>query len=87
LKDGSTVLGRITNETSEKYSVSQNPFAPDQIREVPKKEVVSTKVSPLSIMMPGMINRLNPEELKDLMAYLMAGGNKDHKVFAQGAAK
>jgi putative heme-binding domain-containing protein len=82
LKDGSTVLGRITNENTEKYFVSQNPFAPDQIREVAKKEVVSTKISPLSIMMPGMINRLNPEELKDLIAYLMAGGNKDHKVFA-----
>ena len=83
LKDGSSVLGRIINENSTRYSISQNPFAPDQIREVLKKDVVSTKVSPLSIMMPGMINRLNPEELKDLMAFLMSGGNKEHKVFAQ----
>jgi putative heme-binding domain-containing protein len=85
LKDGSSVLGRITNENSDRYAVSQNPFAPDQIREVLKKDVVSTKVSPLSIMMPGMINRLNAEELKDLVAYLMAGGNKEHKVFAAAA--
>ncbi|MGV3642344.1 MAG: c-type cytochrome [Adhaeribacter sp.] len=83
LKDGSSVLGRIINENGTRYSISQNPFAPDQIREVLKKDVTSTKVSPLSIMMPGMINRLNPEELKDLMAFLMAGGNKEHKVFAQ----
>lgn len=82
LKDGNTVMGRITNENTEKYFVSQNPFAPDQIKEVAKKDVVSHKISPMSIMMPGMINRLNPEELKDLIAYLMAGGNKEHKVFA-----
>jgi putative heme-binding domain-containing protein len=82
LKDGSTVMGRITNENNERYFVSQNPFAPDQIKQVSKKDVVSHKLSPMSIMMPGMINRLNPEELKDLIAYLMAGGNKEHKVFA-----
>jgi hypothetical protein len=32
-------------------------------------------------MMPGLINSLNDEELKDLMAYLMAGGRKEHPVF------
>jgi hypothetical protein len=32
-------------------------------------------------MMPGMINRLNEEELKDLMAYLISGGNADHEVY------
>ena len=31
--------------------------------------------------MPGLINRLNNEELKDLLAYLMAGGNKEHDVY------
>jgi hypothetical protein len=33
-------------------------------------------------MLPGMINRLNEDELKDLMAFLMAGGNKEHPVYA-----
>jgi putative heme-binding domain-containing protein len=88
LKDGSSVLGRLTNEDNNKYVVSQNPFAPEQLREIPKKEVVSTKISNISIMMPGMINRLNENELKDLMAYLMSGGNKEHKVYmAQNTTK
>ncbi|GEO06045.1 hypothetical protein AAE02nite_37090 [Adhaeribacter aerolatus] len=81
LKDGSSVVGRLINEDNDKFMVSQNPFAPEQLREVSKKDVVNTKISNVSIMMPGMINRLNEEELKDLMAYLMAGGNKEHKVF------
>jgi putative heme-binding domain-containing protein len=86
LKDGSSVLGRLTNEDADKYVVSQNPFSPEQLRDIPKKEVSSVRVSNVSIMMPGLINRLNPEELKDLLAYLMAGGNKDHKVFAPPGA-
>ncbi|MDB5263665.1 MAG: heme-binding protein [Adhaeribacter sp.] len=88
LKDGSSVLGRQISEENDKYMVSQNPFAPDQLREILKKDVVSSKVSNVSIMMPGMINRLNEEELKDLMAYLMSGGNKGHKMYiAQNTSK
>lgn len=81
LQNGKSVVGRVVNQDDEKYYISQNPFAPETIREVPKKDVVNTKLSEVSIMMPGMINRLNPEELKDLMAYLMAGGNPDHPVY------
>jgi putative heme-binding domain-containing protein len=81
MKDGSSVVGRLTNEDNEKYYVSQNPFAPEQIREVAKSDVVNTKYSYISIMYPGLINRLNEEELKDLMAYLMSGGNPDHETF------
>jgi hypothetical protein len=32
-------------------------------------------------MYPGLINRLNEEELKDLLAYLMAGGNEEHEIY------
>lgn len=81
MKDGSSVLGRLTNEDQEKYYISQNPFAPDVIREIPKNQVVNTKLSRISLMMPGLINRLNGEELKDLMAYLMSGANKEHQVY------
>jgi cytochrome c1 len=71
----------LINENRQAYFVSQNPFAPDVLREVPKKDVTTTKVSKVSLMMPGLINSLNDEELKDLMAYLMAGGRKEHPVF------
>jgi putative heme-binding domain-containing protein len=81
LHDGSSIMGKLANEESDKYIVSQNPFDPNTLREIPKKDVKSKKLSEISIMMPGMINRLNEEELKDLMAYLMAGGNPEHEVF------
>ncbi len=81
LKDGSSVVGRLTNEDDNTYFVSQNPFAPQTVREVPKSEVTSTRLSRVSLMMPGLINSLNNEELKDLLAYLMSGGNKDHELY------
>ena len=81
MKDGSSIVGRLTNEDENKYFVSQNPFAPQTLREISKTDVTSTKLSRVSLMMPGLINRLNNEELKDLLAYLMAGGNKEHDVY------
>ncbi|MEM1134826.1 MAG: hypothetical protein AAGI07_03225 [Bacteroidota bacterium] len=50
----------------------QNPFVPDVIREIAKSDVTVTIVSSISIMMPDFINRLNKEELKDFITYLMA---------------
>jgi putative heme-binding domain-containing protein len=73
LKDGKSIMGRLISQDAEKYSVSQNPFAPQLLRDIPKNEVERTKVSDVSIMMPGMINNLNADELRDLMAFLMSG--------------
>ncbi|MES2828988.1 MAG: c-type cytochrome [Bacteroidota bacterium] len=81
LKDGSSILGRIKNETKDKYMISQNPFDPQTLRTILKKNVVKKSVSKLSVMLPGMINSMNKEELKDLMAYLISGGNKSNKVY------
>lgn len=81
LKDGKSIVGRLINQDDTKYSVSQNPFAPQMLRDIPKQDVTRTKISDVSIMMPGMINNLNSEELKDLMAFLMSGGNKDNDVY------
>ncbi|EON75253.1 hypothetical protein ADIS_4424 [Lunatimonas lonarensis] len=81
MKDESSVVGRLISEDNTTYYVSQNPFAPNDLRELPKSQVKSTKVSEVSVMLPGLVNRLNEEELKDLMAYLVSGGNPNHEVF------
>jgi hypothetical protein len=51
------------------------------VEKVWKKNVISAKYSPASIMLPGLINSLNAEELKDLMAYLMSNGNATNAMF------
>lgn len=79
--DKSSVVGRLLREDETTYYVSQNPFAPQMIKEIPKEQVTSTKESEVSVMLPGLINRLNEEELKDLVAYLVSGGNSNHEVY------
>ena len=81
LKAGGSIVGRINNEDAKNYYISQNPFAPNDIKTVSKSTVAMKKNGDVSIMMPGLINRLNEEELKDLMAYLISGGNANHAVY------
>ena len=82
LKEGGSVLGRIIRQDDDKYYISQNPFAPQSVKEVLKNNVTHSRISEISPMLPGMINNLNSEELKDLIAFLKSGGNKDHPVYS-----
>lgn len=82
LKNGQTVVGRLTNEDANNYYVSQNPYEPETVMKLAKKNVASHKYSPVSIMYGNLINSLSEEELKDLMAYLMAGGNEKSPMFS-----
>jgi putative heme-binding domain-containing protein len=81
LKEGGSILGRLVRQDNTKYYIAQNPFAPETVREVLKKNVVRTRVCEVSPMLPGMINGMNGEELKDLIAYLKSGGNKNHPIY------
>ncbi|WP_025761622.1 c-type cytochrome [Dyadobacter tibetensis] len=87
LKDGESVLGRQLNEDASHYFISQNPFDPKMVRKIPKKSVKSVKVSTVSVMLPGLINGLNPEELRDLTAYLMSGGNEKNPIYSAAKNK
>jgi putative heme-binding domain-containing protein len=81
LKDGSTIFGRLKNEEGGKYYVSTNPFSPNVVETIAVRDVVDKKLSDVSIMFPGTINRLNKEEVKDLLAYLVSGANKNHEIY------
>lgn len=84
LKSGQSVLGRLVNEDKTSYSISQNPFAADQLRKIAKKDVTSKRYSTESVMLPGLINSLNPDELRDLVAFLKSGGNQKNDVYKAG---
>lgn len=81
LKNGKSLVGKIANQDSEYYYISQNPYAPDFLAKVKKKDVLTKNYSTISSMLPGLVNPLNVEELKDLVAYLKAGGDEEHAVF------
>jgi hypothetical protein len=70
-------------EDANRYSVMTNPFAPDELARPEISKVRSRKSYPVSMMPPGLINALNPDELKDLVAYLLSGGNPSDPMFAK----
>lgn len=82
LEDGSTVIGRVVGEEDGRLLVMANPFTPNNHVRVRIDEVVSRKKHPHSMMPPGLINGLNPEELKDLVAYMLSAGNPNDPMFA-----
>ena len=58
-----------------------NPFAPNQLLSIESAEIKSKKDYPVSMMPLGLLNSLNAEEIKDLLAYLLSGGNAGDKMF------
>jgi len=83
LKDGKKLSGRIKSETAEIVVLMPNPFNETYTVEIAKKEVAKREPSPLSPMPSGLLNRLNPKEIKDLFAYLQAGGDAKHKIYEE----
>jgi putative heme-binding domain-containing protein len=82
-KDGNLVIGRVVSEDADTLQVMMNPFAPTQLTTIKTGDVKTKKTQPVSMMPPGLINVLNKEELLDLIAYTLSGGNPQDKLFAK----
>lgn len=81
LKNGKVVTGRVVEETERDLIISTNAFSPDLTTNIRKDQIVKEEESEHSSMPAGLINRLNEQELSDLLAYLISGGDKNNKVY------
>ncbi|GLR18947.1 hypothetical protein GCM10007940_35630 [Portibacter lacus] len=81
LTDDRTVAGLITKENDYEYILATNAFSPELKTSIRKKNVISQNKASYSSMPPGLLNRLNEKELSDLIAYLMAGGNEQNRIY------
>jgi putative heme-binding domain-containing protein len=81
LIDDRIVAGTVLEETKEKYIIATNAFSPDLKTNLMKKNIISQNEASYSSMPPGLINRLNEKELSDLIAFLMAGGDEENKIY------
>jgi len=79
LNDGSTVTGLVVDRGENLEIYSRDPNQPPTI--VPRDEVSSREHVEVSQMPPGLINPLNEDELRDLIAYINSAGDPDHDVF------
>ena len=80
LKNGDTVIGRIMEENDQKLTIRPDPLKDDKV-EIKKSDIDVRKLSPVSPMPQGLVNNLSKDEILDLIAYLEAGGNRDHPDF------
>lgn len=79
LSNGDTITGLAVERGENMEIYSRNPNQPPTV--VPVSDVRSVEHVEVSQMPPGLINSLNADELRDLMAYINSGGNPDHDVF------
>ena len=81
LKNGSSRYGRIIFKNETEIALASNPFNFGDIQKISASDVAEIKPSQISLMPPGTVNGMNQDELMDLMAYLISGGNRRHEVF------
>jgi len=72
LKDGKKTAGRILSETDETITIMSNPYSSTYTTKLEKATIEKQEMSPISPMPPGLFNRLNEEEIYNLLAYLMS---------------
>jgi putative heme-binding domain-containing protein len=81
LASGDTVTGRVVNLNGDSMRVNTDMFDPDQAVNVDRRQVKSTEPSKVSMMPEGLINMLKQDEILDLLAYLVSGGDRRHAAF------
>jgi putative heme-binding domain-containing protein len=84
LDSGKTVTGLIIEESPTAYQVIENPLAKAAPIEIKKDEIVNQKKSQSSLMPKGLLDKLTREEILDLVAYVVAKGDKSHAVYSGG---
>jgi len=79
--NGRIIVGRVTNISGKSIMVSTNMLDPKKTETIPRDELDDQYPSEVSMMPSGLLNTLSAEEIRDLTAFLRAGGKPDHALF------
>ena len=71
----------VVEETDEYIKIMVDPLAKGEPTVLEKGEIVGQKKSAVSSMPAGLLNKLTKEEILDLLAYVLAKGDKKHPAF------
>ena len=86
LEGGGLVIGRIMDERDGVLRIMQSMLVPDLTVDVEAATITERRPSAVSPMMPALLDRLNAEEVKDLLAYLLSEGDSRNPMFRQPGA-
>jgi putative heme-binding domain-containing protein len=73
LKNGDVFSGRKVNEGPQLITIQENVFTSSDVRDFALKDVAKIEAFPVSLMPPGLINSCHPDEVADLLAWLISG--------------
>jgi putative heme-binding domain-containing protein len=79
--DGTTVTGVIVNLNGDTVQINTDLSDPDQRVGFDRKQVTSIEVSKVSPMPPMLLSMLSKEEVLDLVAFILSGGDKENAAF------
>lgn len=77
--DGEVIVGRVVRLGDQLHIYTADADAAPKVFDA--EEIESVQPSKISQMPEGLLDTLNEEELKDLVAYLLSGGNNRDKVY------
>jgi len=81
--DGSTMTGVVVNLSGDGVTLNTDLTNPDQRVNVDRKTVKSIELSKVSPMPPMLLAMLKKDEILDLLAYVLSGGNREHAMFVK----
>ena len=79
--NGESFTGVVVNLNGDRVSINTDLSDPSQQVSIDRKEVKSIELSKVSPMPPMLLNMLTQEEILDLVAYVLSGGDKEHAWF------
>lgn len=81
--DGTVMSGVVVNLSGDGVTLNTDLTDPNQRVNVDRKEVKSIELSTVSPMPPMLLAMLKKDEILDLVAYVLSGGNKEHAMFGK----
>jgi putative heme-binding domain-containing protein len=86
-KEGKTVTGRVANLSGESLNIVENMLDPGNMTNVQRGDIEEMAMSSVSMMPEGLLNTLQEDEIQDLLAYLLARGNRELPMFNAASGK
>lgn len=80
-KNGEVVTGRVANLGGPIVSVVADMLEPGKFTDVRREDIASIETARTSMMPPGLLNTLKPDEIQDLLAYLLSRGDAKHRMY------
>jgi len=83
MKNGDVMTGVVVNLSGDRVTLNTDMFDPNQRVNVNRPDIASIGPSTVSPMPPGLLNMMQKEEIMDLVAYILSGGNPKHEAFSK----